>query len=180
VYLSEKDIHRFADTGTGVAHCPTSNLRIASGVAPVRALLDAAAIVGLGVDGSASNDGGNLLAEARMALLAARAGGDPVALADREALRIATRGGADCLGWDDVGSIEPGKRADVALFGVDGLAHAGAEADPIGALLYCQPQRVRHLLVEGRPVVRAGRLVNVEEDAIAREGHRIGAGVSRG
>jgi cytosine/adenosine deaminase-related metal-dependent hydrolase len=180
VYLSEKDIRRFADTGTGVAHCPTSNLRIASGVAPVRALLDAAAIVGLGVDGSASNDGGNLLAEARMALLAARAGGDPVALADREALRIATRGGADCLGWDDVGSIEPGKRADVALFGVDGLAHAGAEADPIGALLYCQPQRVRHLLVEGRPVVRAGRLVNVEEDAIAREGHRIGAGVARG
>jgi 8-oxoguanine deaminase len=180
VYLSEKDIRRFADTGTGVAHCPTSNLRIASGVAPVRALLDAAATVGLGVDGSASNDGGNLLAEARMALLAARAGGDPTALADREALRIATRGGADCLGWDDLGSIEPGKRADVALFGVDGLAHAGAEADPIGALLYCQPQRVRHLLVEGRMVVRSGRLVNVDEDAIAREGHRVGARVARG
>jgi cytosine/adenosine deaminase-related metal-dependent hydrolase len=173
VYLSDADIARLAATETSVAHCPTSNLRIGSGIARTRDLLDAGVAVGLGVDGSASNDSGDLLAEARHAMLVARAGGRPGAVSDRDALRLATRGGAACLGRDDIGSIEPGKRADVALFGVDGLAFAGADADPVAALLHCRPGRVRHLLVEGRPVVTEGRLVTVDEDAVAAEGHRV-------
>jgi cytosine/adenosine deaminase-related metal-dependent hydrolase len=103
----------------------------------------------------------------------ARAGGDPAALSDRDALRIATRGGAACLGRDDIGSIEVGKRADVALFDVEGLAFAGAQADPVAALLYCRPQGVRDLFVEGRPVVSNGRLANVDQDAVAAQGHRV-------
>lgn len=173
VHLSPGDIAAMASSGSGVAWCPTSNLRIASGVAPVRALLTAGARVGLGVDGSASNDGGDLLAEARLGMLIQRLGG-AAALSAREALRVATRGGAACLGRDDIGSLEVGKRADVALFDVDGLAFAGAEADPVAALIFCAPQRVRDLFVEGRPVVRVGRLVHVEEDEIASEGHRLG------
>jgi cytosine/adenosine deaminase-related metal-dependent hydrolase len=173
VHLSERDVERIAATRTGVAWCPTSNLRLASGIAPARALLDAGATVGLGVDGSASNDSGDLLAEARLAVLVGRAAGDPAAMAARDVLRIATRGGADCLGRDDIGSIEPGKRADVALFGVDGVAFAGAEADPVAALVACSPQRVRHLFVDGQPVVRDERLTNADEEAIAAEGHRV-------
>jgi cytosine/adenosine deaminase-related metal-dependent hydrolase len=173
VHLSERDVERIAATRTGVAWCPTSNLRLASGIAPARALLDAGATVGLGVDGSASNDSGDLLAEARLAVLVGRAGGDPAAMTARDVLRIATRGGADCLGRDDIGSIEPGKRADVALFGVDGVAFAGAEADPVAALVACSPQRVRHLFVDGQPVVQDERLTNADEDAIAAEGHRV-------
>jgi cytosine/adenosine deaminase-related metal-dependent hydrolase len=180
VHLSEKDVHRLAETGTGVAHCPTSNLRLGSGIAPVRSLVDETVPVGLGVDGSASNDAGNLLAEVRMAMLVARAAGDPTGLTAREALRLATRGGAACLGRDDLGSLEAGKRADVALFSIDTLAHAGAEADPVAAVVSCQSQRVRHLLVDGQPVVRSGQLVNAEEDAVAREGHRIGAAIAGG
>src|SRR5207249_693180 len=129
--------------------------------------------VGLGVDGSASNDGGDLLAEARMAMLVARAGGDPGAMSARGALRMATRGGAACLGRDDVGSIEVGKRGDVALFDVQGLAFAGAEADPVGALLFCAPQPVRDLFVEGEAVVREGRLVGEDQEALAVEARRV-------
>ncbi|HEY3209760.1 MAG TPA: 8-oxoguanine deaminase [Actinomycetota bacterium] len=174
VHLAEKDIRRIADTGTGVAWCPSSNLRLGSGIAPARALLDETATVGLGVDGSASNDAGNLLAEVRQGMLVSRAGGNPKAMTAREALRVATRGGAACLGWDDLGSLEAGKRADVAMFAVDGLHFAGAEADLVAALVHCAPQRVRHLLVEGRPVVRDGQLVNADEKAIAAEGRRVG------
>jgi 8-oxoguanine deaminase len=173
VHLSDRDVEHLAATGTGVAHCPTSNLRIGSGIARARVLLDAGVPVGLGVDGSASNDAGDLLAEARQAMLVARAGGSPDALSDRDALWMATRGGAACLGRDDIGSIEPGKRADVALFDVTGLAFAGADADPVAALLYCRPGRARDLLVEGRPVVSGGRLVTADEDAVAAEGHRM-------
>jgi cytosine/adenosine deaminase-related metal-dependent hydrolase len=174
VHLDDKDVRRLAETGSSVAHCPTSNLRLGSGIAPVRALLDERAVVGLGVDGSASNDGGNLLAEVRQAMLAARAGGDPAALTARDALRLATRGGADCLGRDDMGSLEAGRRADIALFGVDGLGFAGAGADPVAAVVHCQPQRVRHLVVEGRVVVRDGELVTADEREITAEGHRVG------
>jgi cytosine/adenosine deaminase-related metal-dependent hydrolase len=174
VHLDDKDVRRIAETGCGVAHCPTSNLRLGSGIAPVRSLLDEGAVVGLGVDGSASNDGGNLLAEVRQAMLVARAEGDPAALTARDAVRLATRGGAGCLGRDDIGSLEPGGRGDVALFGVDGLGFAGAEADPVAAVVHGQPQRVRHLIVEGRPVVRGGELVTAEEAEIAAEGHRVG------
>jgi len=178
VHLSDKDVARLAETGTAVASCPTSNLRLGSGIARVRALLDEGAPVGLGVDGSASNDAGNMLAEVRQAMLVSRAGGDPSALTAREALRLATRGGAACLGRDDVGSIEPGKRADIALFPVEGLPWTGAEADPVAAVIHCWPGRVRHLLVEGEAVVRDSRLVKVDEDAIARDGRRIGSRIS--
>ena len=174
VHLADKDIRRIADTDTGVAWCPSSNLRLGSGIAPARALLDESATVGLGVDGSASNDVGNLLAEVRQGMLVSRAAGDPKAMSARDALRVATRGGAACLGWDDLGSLEAGKRADVALFSVDGLDFAGAEADLVAALAHCAPLRVRHLFVEGRLVVRDGRLVHVDEEAIAAEGRRMG------
>jgi cytosine/adenosine deaminase-related metal-dependent hydrolase len=136
-------------------------------------------VVGLGVDGSASNDAGVLLAEARQAMLVARAGGDPAALDAREALRLATRGGAACLGRDDLGSIEPGKRADIALFAVDDLAHAGAELDPVAAVVHCAPGRVRDLLVDGRRVVEDRRLVCVDEEAVAREGRRVGSRIAK-
>jgi cytosine/adenosine deaminase-related metal-dependent hydrolase len=173
VHLQPGDVRAIAGSESGVAWCPTSNLRLGSGIAPVRALLDAGARVGLGVDGSASNDGGNLLAEARMGMLAARTNGAG-AMTAREVLRVATRGGAACLGREDIGSLEVGKRGDVALFSVEGLDFAGAEADLVAAVLLCSPQRVRHLLVEGRAVVRDSRLTGSDEKEIAAHGHRIG------
>ena len=173
VHLDEKDARRIAETGTGVAWCPGSNLRLGSGIAPGRRLLDEGANVGLGVDGSASNDSGDLLAEARQAMLVARASGDAGAMSAREALRVATRGGGACLGRDDLGSLEAGMRADIALFPVDGLAFAGADSDPVAALVFAAPGRVRHLFVEGRAVVRDGVLVTADEVEIAAEGHRV-------
>ncbi len=180
VHLSEKDIRRLAESGTSVAWCPTSNLRLGSGIAPARSLLDEGADVGLGVDGSASNDAGSMIAEARQAMLTGRAVRGPEAMSAREALRVATRGGAACLGREDIGSLEPGKRADVALFEVEGLGFAGAEADPVAAVLHCLPSRVRHLFVEGRAVVRDGRLANVDEEAVAAEGRRVGTRIATG
>lgn len=173
VHLSDKDVRRIGETGTGVAWCPSSNLRLGAGIAPGRALIDQGARVGLGVDGSASNEGAGLLAEVHQALLLSRAEGPERGLSARQAVRVATRGGASALGRDDVGSLEPGMRADVALFGVDGLAFAGAGIDPVAALVFAGSERVRHLVVEGRSVVRDGRLVTADEDEIAREGHRV-------
>jgi len=163
VHLGTPDIARLAATRTGVAWCPTSNMRLGSGFAPGREMLDAGVDVGLAVDGSASNDSGNLLAETRQAMLTTRARKGASAMSARQALRVATRGGAACLGRDDIGSIEVGKRADVALFAVDGLAYRGAESDPVAALLFCNPGPVQHLFVEGRPVVHDGHLVNLSE-----------------
>lgn len=173
VHLSGDDIRKVAAAGASIAHCPTSNLRLGSGTAPIRELLDAGVPVGLGVDGSASNDGGHLLGEVRQALLVARGRGGPSAMGAREALRLGTRGGAVCLGRDDLGSIEPGKRADVALFDLSGLASAGVEADPVAGIVLAWPQRVRHLLVEGRFVVRDWALATADEAALAAEAHRM-------
>ena len=173
VHVSDADVSAFAAGGTGVAHCPTSNLRLGSGIAPLRKFLDARVGVGFGVDGSASNDGGDLLAEARQGMLVARADGDPAAVTARDALRVATRGGAAVLGRDDLGSLEPAKRGDVALFDVNGLRYAGAELDPVASVLYCPPRGARHLFVEGRAVVRDGRLANADEERIAADGHRV-------
>jgi cytosine/adenosine deaminase-related metal-dependent hydrolase len=177
VHLEDKDVRRIAETGTGVAWCPTSNLRLGSGIAPARALLDEGATVGLGVDGSASNDAGDMIAEVRQAMLVVRAAGGASALSARDALRVATRGSAACLGRNDIGSLEPGKRADLALFSLEGLAFAGAESDPVAAVVHCGPQRVRHLLVEGTPVVRDEELVNADEEALAAEGRRVSNGI---
>lgn len=174
VHLNADDVRRIALSGTAVAWCPTSNLRLGSGIAPTRELLDAGVSVGLAVDGSASNDAGQMQGEVRQAMLVARARGDAGAMSAREAMWVATRGGAQCLGRDDIGALEPGRRGDVALFALDGLALAGADADLAAALVYCAPQRVRHLFVDGRAVVQDGHLVHVDEEVIAREGHRVG------
>jgi cytosine/adenosine deaminase-related metal-dependent hydrolase len=154
------------ETRTGVAWCPTSNMRLGSGFAPGREMLDASVQIGLAVDGSASNDSGNLLAEARQAMLTTRARKGAGAMTAREALRVATRGGAACLGRDDLGSLEVGKRADIALFAVDGLAYRGAESDPVASLIFCNPGPVQHLFVEGKPVVHDGHLVNMSEASL--------------
>jgi cytosine/adenosine deaminase-related metal-dependent hydrolase len=170
VHLGDGDIAAFGDAGVGVAHCPTSNMRLGAGIARTRDLLDANVPVGLGVDGTASNERGDLLFEVKQALLVARARGGPQALTARDALRIGTRGGARVLGRDDIGSLEPGKRADFAVWRTDGLELAGAE-DPVAGLVLSAPHRVDRLFVGGAEVVRDGRLVNADEREIARH-HR--------
>ncbi|HZQ63816.1 MAG TPA: 8-oxoguanine deaminase [Gaiellaceae bacterium] len=172
VHLSEGDVASFGRAGVGVAHCPTSNLRLGAGVAPVRELVDAGAPVGLGVDGSASNERSDLLFEVKQALLVARGRGGPKAMTAREALRLGTRGGAQVLGRDDIGRIAPGKRADLAVWRTDGLELGGAEADPVAGLVLSAPHRVDRLYVGGAEVVRDGRLVRADEDDIARQ-HRV-------
>ena len=173
VHVSDAEAVRFAAAGVGVAHCPTSNLRLGAGIAPVRPLLDAGARIGLGADGSASNERSDLFLEVKQALLVARARGGPGALTAREALRLATRGGADVLGRDDIGSLEPGKRADLAVWRTDGLELAGAD-DLVAGLVLSAPHRVDRLFVGGQERVRDGRLVDADEEEIARE-HRIQA-----
>jgi cytosine/adenosine deaminase-related metal-dependent hydrolase len=173
VHLSEPEVQRFADTGTGVAHCPTSNLRLGAGVAPVRALVDAGARVGLGVDGSASNERSDLFLEVKQALLVARGRGGPQAMTVREALRLATHGGAEVLQRDDIGSLEPGRKADLAVWRTDALQLAGA-VDRLAGLVLSAPHRVDRLYVGGEEIVRDGRLVRADEDEIARE-HRLQA-----
>jgi len=170
VHLSKDDVTTFAEAGAGVAHCPTSNLRLGAGVAPVREMLDGGVRVGLGVDGSASNERSDLFFEVKQALLVARGRSGPAALTAREALRLGTRGGAEVLRRADLGSLEPGKRADVAVWRADGLELGGAE-DPVAGLVFSGSHRVDTLLVAGAPVVRGGALVNAEEQEIARE-HR--------
>jgi cytosine/adenosine deaminase-related metal-dependent hydrolase len=172
VHLSEVDIARFAATGTGVAHCPSSNLRLGAGVAPVRALLDASVRVGLGVDGSASNERGDLFLEVKQALLVARGRGGPEALTARDALRLGTRGSASVLKRDDLGSLEPGKSADLAVWRADGLELAGAD-DLVAGLVFSGPHRVDRLVVAGEDVVREGRLVRADESEIAQEHRRV-------
>ena len=168
VHVDVGDLPHFAKHGVGVAHCPASNLRLGAGVAPVREMLDAGVHVGLGVDGSASNERGDLMFEVKQALLVARGRGGPKAMTAREALRMGTRGGAAVLGRDDIGSLEPGKRADIAVWRMDGLELAGA-GDPVAGLVLSGPHRVDRLYVGGDPVVRSGHLVRADEDEIARE-----------
>ncbi|MCR9158271.1 MAG: 8-oxoguanine deaminase [Rhodobacteraceae bacterium] len=160
VKLDGKEIDLFAKSRTGVAHCPCSNCRLGSGIAPVRAMRDAGVPVGLGVDGSASNDAGNLVAEARQAMLLQRVANGANAMSAREALFIATRGGAEVLGRTDCGQIAVGKRADIAIWDVTGVESAGSW-DP-AALLMAGPTRVTHLLVEGRQIVRDGHITTID------------------
>jgi 8-oxoguanine deaminase len=174
VHLSDADIARFGETGTGVAHCPTSNMRLGAGIAPVQEMLSAGVRVGLGVDGSASNERSDLVFDVKQALLAARARGGPDAMTARGALRIATRGGAEVLGRNDIGSLEAGKRADFAVWRTDGLELGGAE-DPVAGLVFSAPHRVDRLVVGGEEVVRDGQLVRADEREIAREHRRIAA-----
>jgi cytosine/adenosine deaminase-related metal-dependent hydrolase len=170
VHLSDADVQTFARAGMGVTHCPSSNLRLGAGVAPVRDLLDAGVRVGLGVDGTASNERGDLFLEVKNALFVARGRGGPDAMTPRDALWLGTRGGAAVLKRDDVGSLEPGKRADFAMWRTDGLEFGGAD-DLVANLVLSGPHRVDRLVVGGEDVVRDGRLVNADEEEIARE-HR--------
>lgn len=159
VHMAPAEVTRFAATQTGVAHCPTSNMRLASGIAPLKAMLAAGVPVGLGVDGSASNDGSHLLAEARMAMLLQRVQGDPAALSARQALEVATLGGAAVLGRDDIGALAPGMAADIIAYDLGAPTYAGgAVHDPLAALLFCQPQNVDFALVNGRLLVKDGQL----------------------
>ena len=168
VQLDGAEIDLFARTGTGVAHCPCSNCRLGSGIAPVRAMLDAGVPLGLGVDGSASNDSGNLAAEARQAMLLQRVSRGADAMSPRAALELATRGGADVLGRPDCGRLMPGKRADVAIWDVSGV-HSAGSWDP-AALLLAGPTAVRDLFVEGRQVVRDGHVTTIDLAAqVARQ-----------
>lgn len=172
VKLDEGEISLFARSGTGIAHCPCSNSRLGSGIAPVRRMRDAGVRVALGVDGSASNDAGHLLGEARMAMLLQRVRFGADAMSARETLEIATLGGAQVLGrGDELGSIEVGKRADLAVWDVSGLGAAGAW-DPVAALVLCGPFQVRDLVVEGRRVVREGRLTGVEVETVVEHANR--------
>ena len=193
VKLDEQGISLFAATRTGVAHCPCSNMRLASGIAPVRQMLNAGVAVGLGVDGSASNDGANMLAEARQALLLARLrksleaphtdaqgrtvfGCDtaPMEMTARDALRVATRGGAQVLGRSDIGQLVPGMCADLALFDLGTLGQAGgAVHDPVASLLLCASAQAAYTVVNGRVVVRQGQLATLDAGPLVERHNRL-------
>ena len=173
VKLDGREIELFARSNTGVAHCPCSNCRLGSGIAPVRAMRDAGVTVGLGVDGSASNDAGNLVLEARQAMLLQRVARGADAMSAREALEIATRGGAQVLNRPDCGQIAPGKRADIAIWDVSGIDSAGSW-DP-AALLLAGPSRVRDLLVEGRRIVESGRMATLNLGQVIERQNRLAA-----
>ena len=178
VHLNQEEVDMFAHSHTGVAHCPNSNMRLASGIAPVRAMLDAGVHVGLGVDGSASNDGSHLLAEARQALLLQRVQGNPGAMTGREALETATLGGAAVLGRDDIGALAPGMAADIIAYDLNALAYAGgAVHDPVAALVFCQPQNVDLAIVNGRVLVEEGRLRHVDLPVLVEEHNRAARGL---
>lgn len=178
VKLDAPEIGLFARTGTGVAHCPCSNCRLGSGIAPVRAMRDAGVRVGLGVDGSASNDSGNVVAEARQAMLLQRVTGGGAAMSAREALWIATRGGAEVLGRGDCGRIEVGKRADIAVWDISGVEAAGSW--DAAAILLAGPTRVRDLLVEGRQVVRDGQLATIDLPVVLERQRTLARALSTG
>ncbi|MEX2519812.1 MAG: 8-oxoguanine deaminase [Paracoccaceae bacterium] len=176
VKLDADEIGLFARSLTGVAHCPCSNCRLGSGIAPVRAMLDAGVKVGLGVDGSASNDSADLLAEARLAMLLQRVVLGAEALKTREALHLATAGGAAVLGRDDLGALTPGKRADFVIWPTGGMETSGAW-DPVAALVLCAPIRARDVYVEGRAVVRSGRVVSFDLSAALRRHGELTVGL---
>ncbi|WP_319826109.1 8-oxoguanine deaminase [Thalassovita sp.] len=171
VKLDRAEIDLFAHTRTGVAHCPCSNCRLGSGIAPVRRMRDVGVPVGLGVDGSASNDSGNMVQEARQVMLLQRVANGADAMSAREALEIATRGGAEVLNRPDCGQIAPGKRADIAIWDVTGIDSAGSW-DP-AALLLAGPAKVRHLFVEGRQIVRDWQIVTIDLPAVIRQHNRL-------
>lgn len=173
VHLSDGALEKFGRTGTGVAHCPVSNLRLASGIAPVKKMRRLGIPVGLGVDGSASNDSGHLLAEARLAMLVARAGGDSAGMTAREALEIATRGGARVLGRDDIGALAAGMSADFIAYDVDTPAFAGAHHDMVAALIFCTPATVAYNIINGKFVVREGKLTTLEIEPLIERHNRI-------
>lgn len=181
VKLDDAAIRAFGQSGTGVAHCPCSNMRLASGMAPIRQLLEHRVPVGLGVDGSASNDSSHLLQEARMAMLMARVRDqDVMAMTARDSLEIATRGGARVLGRDDIGYLAPGMAADLIAIDLDRLALAGSHWDPVAALLFCQIDRVDYSFINGRQVLGPDGLLTLDRDAIIRTHNRLAQQLAAG
>lgn len=172
IHFNRREIARLGRAGVGIAHCPTSNMRLGSGCAPVLSLRGAGCAVGIGVDGSASNDSSHMLGEARQALLLQRLMGGAAALGVGEALRMATVEGARCLGRDDIGSLETGKRADIAIFDLREVGYSGA-GDPVSALLLCAPGRVTTLIVDGRIIVEEGELKTLSTERILSRHRRL-------
>ena len=162
VQLNDDEINLFARTKTGIAHCPCSNMRLASGIAPIRKMLDSGVNVGIGVDGSSSNDSGHMLAEVRQTMLLQRVGGNPAALTAREALNMATRGGAKVLNRPDIGTIAPGYAADIVAYDMNTIDFAGAHSDPVAALVFCGPVKPRYTIINGRPIVRDFMLTSMD------------------
>jgi cytosine/adenosine deaminase-related metal-dependent hydrolase len=180
IYINDAEIGRMSQNGTGVAHCPSSNMRLASGIAPVAKYIGSGVRLGIGVDGSASNDGNHLMGEARQAMLLARLNSAPSLeggdlLTARDLLRVATRGSASVLGRDDVGSLETGKGADFIAISMDRLEYAGGLHDPVAALLFAAPTSVDHNYVHGRAVVKDGELVGVDLPKLIERHNRAAA-----
>ncbi|MBN9526220.1 MAG: 8-oxoguanine deaminase [Alphaproteobacteria bacterium] len=175
VQLDDPGIALFGRSGTGVAHCPCSNMRLASGIAPVGRMRAAGVPVGLGVDGSASNDSGNMMAEMRQALLLQRVGYGPDAMSARQALEIATLGGARVLNRDDIGALAPGMAADFVAFRTGGIGMAGALHDPVAALVFCNPGPVALSVINGRVVVRDGQLGTIDLPRVIERHNRLAA-----
>ena len=177
VKLDEAGIRLFARTGTGVSHCPGSNMRLASGIAPIRAMRDAGVPVSIAVDGAASNDSGHMLGEARLAMLLQRVAHGPVkgpsALSAREVLEIATRGGAKVLNRDDIGALAPGMAADIVSVPLDEIGLTGAHHDPLAALMFCHVPRVKHSIVNGKIIVRDGELTTLELPRLIKQHNRL-------
>ncbi len=185
IHINDAEVGRLAGSGTGVAHCPSSNMRLASGIAPVRRYLAAGVRLGLGVDGSASNDASHMIAEVRQAMLLSRLAASPTLeggrlLTAREALRLATRGSASVLGRDDVGSLEVGKGADFIAISLDRAEYAGALHDPVAAVVFASPTRVDHSWVHGRAVVRDGEVVGVDVPRLVSHHNRAAARIAAG
>ena len=177
VHPDADEIGMLAATNSGVCHCPSSNMILASGIAPLRAMSTAGVRVGLGVDGSASNDGNHLLGEARQAMLLQRVGwpgfeSSADRFSAREALELATLGGAAVLGRDDIGSLEPGKAADLVAYRVDGIRHAGAGGDPVAALLTCAPTDAWLSLINGRTIIEQGQILDLDVEALVKQHNR--------
>ncbi|MYM67560.1 8-oxoguanine deaminase [Pseudoduganella sp. FT55W] len=175
VQLDDDGIYLFARTGTGIAHCPCSNMRLASGIAPIRKMLDRGVSVGLGVDGSASNDAGHMMGEVRQAMLLQRVGFGPDAMTARQALEVATLGGAKVLNRDDIGAIKPGMSADIVMFKLDGIGMAGALHDPVAALVFCTPPNVAYSIINGKVVVREGQLCTIDLPVVIERHNALAA-----
>lgn len=179
VHIDKGGIDLFARTGTGVAHCPCSNMRLGSGVAPVRRMLDRGVPVGLGVDGSASSDAGNLMSEARQAMLLQRVIGGADALTARRALEVATCGGAQVLGRDDIGVLAPGMAADLAAFDLRRIEYSGARHDPVAALVFCGPTPSRYTMVNGRFLIQDGEFTTINAGTLVERHGRLSAALIR-
>lgn len=173
VHVSEPEIELFSRTNTGVAHCPNSNMRLASGIAPIRSMRDHGVQVGLGVDGSASNDSSHLLNEARQAMLLQRVGGNPAGLTGREALELATLGGASVLGRDDIGALAPGMAADVIAIHADRLEYTGAQHDLAAAVVFCASVGVDFSMINGQVVIEEGQLTTLELGPVIERHNQI-------